>query len=197
MENHVSQFTNKIDIQFGQVFETWSTWQESTWERGRCHNPSGMLIFLCSFVDDLHALSLTKVASTPFSRSLGGCRLTLEFRLTVANDKIGAILPSCSPPCKSHTVTSVRLTDYSCHCCTGIHHHFRLLYFYSEMHVGRVAYDLMNPSSPSPSSLPFYMFYSSHSTLSDSNLVFVQARFHIFSESESVWYPPLFSLSAP
>ena len=84
----MSQFTNKIDIQFGQVFETWSTWQESTWERGRCHNPSGMLIFLCSFV----ALSLTKVASTPFNRSLGGCRLTLEFRLSVANDKIGAIL---------------------------------------------------------------------------------------------------------
>jgi len=67
-------------------------------------------------------IARAQVPSTLFGRSLGGCRLTREFRLTVANDKHGPRLPSCSLHCKSHTITSLRRTDYSWHCRTGIHH---------------------------------------------------------------------------
>jgi len=42
-----------------------------------------------------------QAAPTLFGRSLGGCRLTREYRLTVVNDKHDARRPSCLPPCKT------------------------------------------------------------------------------------------------
>ena len=60
-----------------------------------------------------------------------------EFRLTIASDKHGALPPSRSPRCKSHTLTSVFRTDYSWHYWTVIHHNFLLLNFCSEMLGGR------------------------------------------------------------
>ena len=60
-----------------------------------------------------------------------------EFRLTVASDKHGALPPSRSPRCKSHTVTSVCRTDYSWHYWTVIHHNFLLLNFCSKVLSGR------------------------------------------------------------
>ena len=54
-------------------------------------------------------------------------------RLIVGNGKHGARPPSCSPRCKSYAVNSVRRSNYSWHCCTGIDHHLRLLNFWGEM----------------------------------------------------------------
>jgi hypothetical protein len=100
---------------------------------------------------------------------------------------------SCSPRCKSTAVTSVRRTDYS-----RIHHHLGLLKFCGKMlgglpltqirsssHTCHIRF--MNPSSPSPGSLlSFLSFLHVLFILFVWNLVFVPARFHIFSESESV-----------
>jgi len=53
------------------------------------------------------------------------------------SDKHGARPPSCSPHCKSSTVTSVCQTDYPWHYWIGIHHHLHQLDFCGEMLGGR------------------------------------------------------------
>jgi hypothetical protein len=132
--------------------------------------------FSLFIVDDLHALlpihSSTFHAVQPLTRWMS---LNRESRRTVANDKHGARLPSCLPPCKSHTVTSVRRMDHSSHCCTGICTTISVCsIFCSVMLGGRSTaqmrnsshtlvvsqYNFMNPSSPSPGSFPCFFMIS-------------------------------------
>ena len=131
-------------------------------------------------------------------------------RRTIAYDKHGARPLSCLPRYKSYAVTSVCQMDYSWHCCTGNHHCLCLLNFCGEMLGGR---------SIALTSSPFHRLVVSQMILWTqvhphlarclifslsihlatpyiNGMCFYSSTVPRFSESDSVWDPPLFSFSA-